>query len=225
MSGCGKSTLGSALASALSIPFIDADKLHPPANVAKMSAGQPLTDADREPWLVRVRNEAYRAVNRGQGKGVVVACSALKRSYRDILRGERVTLEGGVQDEQDVISVARQDDSFTSVDAVPKSAHSAEHAAKQPSLHASRTFFVLAHGSRDVLLSRMQHRQNHFMKAGMLDSQLSTLEDPTITGEQGIVRVSIEETTEVQVRQALGRLQDMDAFSIVPGTRRKVSCF
>jgi carbohydrate kinase (thermoresistant glucokinase family) len=79
VSGCGKSSLGAALATALALPFTDADDLHPAANRAKMAAGQPLTDADRWPWL-----QAVGAVLAG-GAGVV-ACSALRRSYRDRLR-------------------------------------------------------------------------------------------------------------------------------------------
>lgn len=79
VSGCGKSSLGAALAAALALPFTDADDLHPAANRAKMAAGQPLTDADRWPWL-----QAVGAVLAG-GAGVV-ACSALRRTYRDRLR-------------------------------------------------------------------------------------------------------------------------------------------
>lgn len=79
VSGCGKSSLGAALAAALALPFTDADDLHPAANRAKMAAGQPLTDADRWPWL-----QAVGAVLAG-GAGMV-ACSALRRTYRDRLR-------------------------------------------------------------------------------------------------------------------------------------------
>ncbi|TFY52810.1 hypothetical protein EVG20_g10389, partial [Dentipellis fragilis] len=60
VSGSGKSTLGHALGKAYDLPFLDGDDLHPPTNVAKMSAGTPLTDADRAPWLVRIRTEAER---------------------------------------------------------------------------------------------------------------------------------------------------------------------
>lgn len=81
-SGCGKSTLARALATQLGRRFIEADDLHPAANVAKMAAGQPLDDADRAPWLARVADEIARA---GDG-GAVVSCSALKRAYRDRLR-------------------------------------------------------------------------------------------------------------------------------------------
>jgi gluconokinase len=80
--GCGKSTLGRALAQRLGYRFVEGDDLHPPENVRKMSAGIPLTDRDREPFLARVAAElaAHRA------SGVIVSCSALKRSYRDLIR-------------------------------------------------------------------------------------------------------------------------------------------
>jgi gluconokinase len=79
VSGSGKSTIGEPLAARLGWPFLDADEFHPPANVAKMASGVPLTDADRWPWLAllnaKLKNE----------KNAVLACSALKQSYRDAL--------------------------------------------------------------------------------------------------------------------------------------------
>ncbi|MBX9641511.1 MAG: gluconokinase [Mycobacteriaceae bacterium] len=80
VSGSGKSTVGAALARRLGVPFEDADHLHPPANIAKMTAGEPLTDDDRYPWLDKV-GEWLAAHPEG-----VMSCSALKRAYRDRLR-------------------------------------------------------------------------------------------------------------------------------------------
>ncbi|CQD16977.1 shikimate kinase [Mycobacterium europaeum] len=82
VSGSGKSTVGTALAQRLRVPFVDADTLHPRANIAKMAAGEPLDDDDRFPWLDRVGE--WLAAHR---RGGVVSCSALKRKYRDQLRG------------------------------------------------------------------------------------------------------------------------------------------
>ncbi len=82
VSGCGKSTVGAALAQRLGVGFIEGDALHPPANVHKMAAGTPLTDDDRRGWLDAIA-QALRAA---EGQGAVVACSALKRRYRDRLR-------------------------------------------------------------------------------------------------------------------------------------------
>lgn len=82
VSGCGKSTIGAMLAEALGLPFADADAFHPPENVRKMSAGIPLTDADRWPWL-----DALGAWLAAEERGGIIACSALRRAYRDRLRG------------------------------------------------------------------------------------------------------------------------------------------
>ncbi|HEY4333959.1 MAG TPA: gluconokinase, GntK/IdnK-type [Ilumatobacteraceae bacterium] len=81
VAGSGKTTIGTALAERMTARFLDADAAHPAENIAKMAAGIPLTDADRWPWLARLRHEL-----RGDDP-IVVTCSALKRSYRDMLRG------------------------------------------------------------------------------------------------------------------------------------------
>lgn len=90
VSGCGKSTLGAGLAAALGIEFLEGDRLHPPENVARMQAGIPLTDADRQGWLEAIAAHIRDADRKGAG--LVVACSALKRRYRDMLRAEGVAL-------------------------------------------------------------------------------------------------------------------------------------
>jgi gluconokinase len=87
VSGSGKSTVGLLLAQQLGLQFQDADDLHTDAAKAKMAAGQPLTDEDRAPWLVRCAHWLA-----GEKYGGVLACSALKRSYRDILRTGNPTL-------------------------------------------------------------------------------------------------------------------------------------
>jgi gluconokinase len=82
VSGAGKSTVGPLIAAGLGVGFEDADSFHPPANIAKMSRGEPLDDTDRAPWLDAIG--AHLAAHRG--RGCVVTCSALKRAYRDRLR-------------------------------------------------------------------------------------------------------------------------------------------
>ena len=81
--GCGKTTWGEALAARLGLPFLEGDDFHPRANVAKMAGGEPLSDADRWPWLDRFG--AALAQNARAHRGVVGACSALRRAYRDRL--------------------------------------------------------------------------------------------------------------------------------------------
>lgn len=83
VAGSGKTTIGLKLAAALRWSFRDADDFHPPENVAKMSAGTPLTDEDRTPWLSAIR--AYIEACLERGESAVVTCSALKESYRVIL--------------------------------------------------------------------------------------------------------------------------------------------
>ncbi len=82
--GAGKTTIGTMLATQLKWEFADADTFHPPANIEKMSHGIPLTDADRAPWLEAMRKAILEWI--AAGKNVVLACSALKRAYRDELR-------------------------------------------------------------------------------------------------------------------------------------------
>ncbi|KAJ8515593.1 hypothetical protein ONZ45_g6999 [Pleurotus djamor] len=188
VSGTGKSTLGSAIAKALDMPFIDGDDLHPASNVAKMSAGQPLTDEDREPWLELIRTTAKgvcssqvqkkKAKTEGPlgelcGLGVVIVCSSLKRYYRDILRGKSKPA--------------------TDTNRIP------EH-LEPPHAEELPTYFVFIKGDRELLLERMMNRKGHFMKANMLDSQLQTLEDPE--GEEGVIVVSARDSTEEQVAKA-----------------------
>lgn len=88
ISGCGKSTIGASLAKSLEIPFLDADDFHPTENIKKMSRGQALTDDDRWPWLGAI----VQFVLDSHRQQMVLACSALKASYREYL-GQRLQLK------------------------------------------------------------------------------------------------------------------------------------
>jgi gluconokinase len=104
VSGCGKSTMGALLGERLGVPFFDGDDFHPAANKAKMAGGVPLDDDDRAPWLAQI-GAALASPAKGAGS-CIIACSALKRSYRDLLRsfapdavfihltGDAITLSG-----------------------------------------------------------------------------------------------------------------------------------
>lgn len=187
VSGAGKSTLGAALAKAIQVPYVDGDDLHPPENVAKMANGIPLDDQDRAPWLRKIRQEGVEACKQhedavegdaGKQRGLVIGCSALKRSYRDVLRGQ--------EDEDNTI----QDD---------------VHPKHDPFQFPTR--FVFISGTRDELFKRMEARKGHYMKAAMLESQLATLETPDPSTEEGIVVVDLLDTTETQVERALEGLK------------------
>ncbi|MCD0443403.1 gluconokinase [Glycomyces sp. A-F 0318] len=84
VSGSGKSTIAALLADHLDWPMAEADEFHPESNIAKMESGVPLTDADRGPWLRRLRD--WIGERAASGQSTVVTCSALKRAYRDLLR-------------------------------------------------------------------------------------------------------------------------------------------
>jgi gluconokinase/6-phosphogluconolactonase len=130
VSGSGKTTVAKLLAERSGWQFQEGDTLHPPANVEKMSAGIPLTDADRLPWLRKIAEtiDGWRA----RGESGVITCSALKRSYRDIIVGDRPDVR-----------------------------------------------LVYLKGSHDLIRQRMAARHGHFMPSSLLDSQFSTLEEPS----------------------------------------------
>lgn len=86
VAGTGKSTIGQHLAEDLGIGLLEGDSFHPAANIAKMSTGVPLDDDDRLPWLMRLAE--VTADRRAEGSSTVLACSALRRRYRDLLRGD-----------------------------------------------------------------------------------------------------------------------------------------
>jgi gluconokinase len=155
VAGSGKTTVGTALAVALGWRFVDADDHHSPASIAKMARGEPLTDSDRGPWLDQLRAMIDDTLARHEK--LVLACSALKASYRARLAGAEA---GG------------------------------------------RVRFVYLAGTPELFRARLAGRAGHFMKAAMLDSQLSALEAPadelTVDAAQPVAQVV------AQVRAALG---------------------
>jgi gluconokinase len=153
VAGSGKSTLAGVLAGRLDWPICEGDDLHTPQNVAKMRAGVALTDADRRPWLDRIA-DWIRAHPDG-----IVTCSALRRSYRDVLR--------------------RTDDADVR--------------------------YVWLDGTREQLAARLTARVGHYMPAGLLDSQLATLEPPGT--DENVIRVDIGRPTAAQADAVIAALE------------------
>ena len=121
VSGSGKTVVGQALAADLGWPFFDADDFHPEANVAKMAAGTPLTDADRWPWLDRLAAEMAAIEERGTD--AVLACSALRQAYRD-----RISRAGDVR----FVHLAGDHDTIAARLAAPDASLHAADAAREP---------------------------------------------------------------------------------------------
>ncbi len=155
VAGSGKTTVGELLASRNGGKFHDADNFHPDANIEKMAAGIPLDDVDRAPWLARLRTEVVDATP--ESCLAVIACSALKKSYRAALGvgGDGVTL-------------------------------------------------VYLKGDAPTLSLRLENRAGHFMKAGMLESQLRTLEEPEAAeGFTADIGLPLDEAV-MSIEEALG---------------------
>jgi len=210
VSACGKTTLGMRLAKQLgNAPFRDGDDYHPRSNVEKMSNGIPLNDTDRAPWLARIRTVALKITGNfedsslGSGQDdtredeersntVVIACSALKRHYRDILRGA-----------EDNPQVDPKDSGHAELH--PAADKRSERLA--PPSKSLRTYFVFIDGSKETLMARIAAREGHFMKERMLDSQLAALERPD--NEADLVIVDLEADPEAQVNQAIAGLKGL----------------
>lgn len=152
VSGSGKTTIGTSLAQELGWTFADGDDFHPPANVEKMRKGIPLTDLDREPWLETLRSLIANWL--AQNLDAVLACSALKQSYRLELK------------------------------------------------ISTDVRFVYLQVSTEVLQQRLLARHGHFMKEGMLASQLAALEEP----KNDAVVIDASASVEDCVRQIRGSL-------------------
>ncbi|MEG4283153.1 gluconokinase [Microcoleus sp. A006_D1] len=152
VSGSGKTTVGKLLAESLNWDFSDADDFHPSANIEKMSKGIPLEDADRLPWLLQLQATIDRWLL--ENKNVVLACSALKASYREMLYRDK-----------------------------------------------QRMKIVYLKGNFELFAARLKNRENHYMKADLLSSQLDTLEEP-----KDAIIVDASPTVEVIICQIINHL-------------------
>jgi gluconokinase len=220
VSGSGKTTLGRALAEALSWPFIDADDLHPQANIDKMSKGEPLTDAARVPWLVNVRKAAVEAVENkvhGEMSGVLVACSALKASYREVLRGEHADLGMHINNLRDgacygkvVTANGEKGDTRLRMMGEKGEGEQADKVTPAWTARPPRAYFVHPFGLQSTLFERITNRKSHFMKANMLASQLDALENPA--SEEGVVEIRLDASLDEQIRLAIEGLRAVGAI-------------
>ena len=156
VSGSGKTHVGRWLGNAVGYEFVDGDDLHPPENITRMKSGQQLDDAARRPWLAAIVRRAETAV--AKGDSLVVACSALKQSYRDQLRSIAVPV-----------------------------------------------YFVFLEGSQQLIETRLENREGHFMPSKLLRSQFGDLQSPI--GEPGVVCVDIDQSVETVCQEALNGLK------------------
>jgi len=155
VAGSGKTTIGKALSSRLGWSFYDGDDFHSAENVEKMSQGIPLSDEDRAKWLEILSDliaEKYQA-----GEHLILACSALKRSYRQELRKSGAPI-----------------------------------------------FFIFLEGSFDLVLKRMEKREDHYMKTGMLESQFDILEPP-----ENALHLCIERPITALVEESIALIEEI----------------
>jgi gluconokinase len=153
VSGSGKSTVAALLAGQLGWDLAEGDDMHSDENVAKMHAGQPLTDEDRWPWLETV--SSWISEHTMAGVPGIITCSALKRIYRDVLRGNHVV-------------------------------------------------FVHLVGSKDQIGRRLIARTGHYMPAGLLDSQIATLEPPG--PDENVLEVDVELKPAMEAAEIIAEL-------------------
>ncbi|RMJ27270.1 Thermoresistant gluconokinase family protein [Aspergillus sp. HF37] len=167
--GSGKSTVGRGLQEELNLPFLEGDDFHPSANKQKMLNGTPLNDEDRWDWLISLRKAAIEILTPSEldrtstraPNGVIVACSALKQKYRDVMR------------------VAAYGSPFVQI------------------------HFIYLRLGENVLVERVRQRDAHYMKSGMIHSQLQVLEEPQ--GEWDALTVNVEGSPE-DVQERVSKL-------------------
>lgn len=226
-SGSGKSTVGSALSNALSCPFVDGDDLHPPSNVEKMSRGHPLNDADREPWLLRIRqtglqlatseSESPTIPNKskiGKVAEVLETSSTTKTSTDHVVASTSGQIEELKGPSKHLAVIACSSLKLIYRRLLRGTISSLEDPkALQPEQEQPRDLRVVhvyLDLTRELLEERMSNRKGHFMKLDMLYSQLDTLQVPEEEGEMGVVRVKVERqtTTDEIIKDVVGKLTD-----------------
>lgn len=180
--GSGKTTVARALAKKLSCPFVDADHFHSEGNIMKMKQGIPLTDQDRQPWLLALNKVIERWTKRSESG--VLACSALKEQYRQTI--------------------------ILGAEASSGNKNYCSFGDKRQKLQNPLPFYclvVLLQGSKDLIKERMEKREDHFMPSNLLDSQFETLEEPSNCDLYSAVKVSVNQTIEEITNEILRALK------------------
>jgi len=222
--GCGKTTVGQKLCETakyrgrspkVTATFSDADDYHPQENKDKMARGQALVDADRLGWLLRLSDlirqwmaatpksssETMPDDSRdGQESTVglhVLACSSLKRSYRDVLRGRSKSLD-----------TTQLDTKSTTTEATSSSPDRGKQQADKTEQGTGRILFVHLKASKETIGKRLEGRKGHFVTSPLklLDSQFATLEAPNPDVETDCIVVDVERNIDTVVDQILGKL-------------------
>ena len=192
VSGSGKTTVAAILSEMLHWDFEEGDALHPEANVKKMAAGEPLTDTDRWPWLDIV--EEWMAHQLAEGRSGIVTCSALKRSYRDVLR--RAGTSGGNSNRSGSIPGT---DTTTGADT-----DTGRDTGSGSGSGSGSVRIVYLRGAEGVITERQTARQGHFMPASLMHSQFETLEVPT--PDEGVIAVDVGPAPRAIAREIVTKL-------------------
>ncbi|WP_328590823.1 gluconokinase [Glaciibacter flavus] len=204
VSGSGKTTVAAILSEMLHWDFEEGDALHPEANVKKMAAGEPLTDADRWPWLDIV--EQWMAHQLAEGRSGIITCSALKRSYRDVLR--RAGTSGGNSNGSGSIpgtDTTTGADTDTGRDTDTGSGTGTGTGSGSGNGNGNGNVrIVYLRGAEGVITERQTARQGHFMPASLMHSQFETLEVPT--PDEGVITVDVGPAPRAIAREIVTKL-------------------
>ncbi|CAD6897707.1 unnamed protein product [Tilletia controversa] len=225
-SGTGKSTLGISLGERFGIPFVDGDDLHPPANVSKMSAGMPLDDDDRLPWLLRIRHTAFEltddaiavseVLRSAENQAVEEAGRDGKEAHKKEVRRMAEVLETSKQPDADDYDQVRAEDkkkgNLLRADSNCETYPDADHPSKIPG-QSLDVYFLYIRVPEQELIRRMHERKAHFMKESMLRSQLQTLEEPDEKNEPGVLtldgvgsKIDVEHRADVLIAERVGTI-------------------